>query len=122
MGRAASPARRGSAPREIDDHGPHHLGSPAQKVDAVVEMQGAGGGEAQVRFVHQRRRIEQRIAPARGKPDARQLAEIGVHRGKQTVGGRGVPFFCTLNQIGQVQAIVHVRRPAYIAAELLHTA
>ncbi len=106
--RASAAPIGGAAARKVDDDRPHHASGPSQEVHSVLEVQGTGRRKAQIRFVHQRTRIEQRVATP-GQPPPCQLAEIGVGRGEQPLSRVGIAILGAVNQIGQVDRIVHGR-------------
>ena len=108
VGGASAAPIGGAAARKIDDDRPHHASGPAQEVHTVLELQGSGRREAQIRLVYQRARIEQRIAPA-GQPHPCQLAKVGVRRGEQPICRVRITFLGAMNQIGQVDTIIHDR-------------
>ena len=97
----------GAAAREIDDDRAHDPAGPVQKVHAVLDVQRPGRRKAQVRLVHQRARVEQRIASAGNEPDPGEPAQIGIGRGEQAIGRVRIALLGAMNQISQVKSIVH---------------
>ena len=85
----------------FDNHRPHDPPRPVHEMDAILQLQAAGGGEAEIGLVDQRGRVEQGAAPPGAKPGAGELAQLGIGGGKQRVGGGGVATLGAMNQLCQ---------------------
>ena len=105
----APPPRRSAVRRRAKSTMTERMTRPAQrrKCTRSSMFSAPARRKAKIRLVDERARVEQRTASAGHEPQPCQPAQIGVGRGEQAVGRVGIALLGAMNQIGQVEAIVH---------------
>jgi hypothetical protein len=105
-GHAAAAAIRQPAPRNIDDDRAHHPSGPAHEVGAIPQAKASCSREAEIRFVHQRGRVEQRVAPARAEACAGKPLQLVVDRREQPICGIRIAFLCPMDEFRQAARVI----------------
>ena len=96
-----------AATSEIDDDRAHDAPGPSHEVDPVLQSQSSRAGKPEIRFVHERRRIEEGVAAATPQPHAGQPSQLCVRGRKQAIGRLGIAPLGAMDQLCQADAIVH---------------
>jgi hypothetical protein len=80
--RGIAPLRRPARARVVDQDAPHETRRDREKMRAVLPLDAGLPCDPQIRFVHERGRVQRRCVGLRTKPAARELLQLridGVH-------------------------------------------
>ena len=88
----AATTLRASAPRDIDEHAPHHPGRDAEKVLSVLPVDRIPSEQAEAQLVDQRRGLKTDVGALANQATGRHAVELVVDKGHHAIEGVFVPL------------------------------